>query len=173
MNLRPLLLFIGSVLLPLGCGDSDDSVGPTEPLVLEPSELCSAYPDTAIATFEDANLEAAVRTALSVGAQGDLTCGLIAGLTVLGADSLGITSLVGVQNFTGLIDLNLGDNSISDIDPLSGLTSLTFVRLDNNPNLADIQPLLDNTGLGAGDRVYLESTDVSCTDVAARWRPKG
>jgi hypothetical protein len=27
--------------------------------------------------------------------------------------------------------------------------------------------LLDNTGLGAGDTVYLQFTNVSCTDVAA------
>ena len=27
--------------------------------------------------------------------------------------------------------------------------------------------LLDNTGLGAGDIVYLQRTNVSCTDVAA------
>ncbi|NIM52728.1 MAG: hypothetical protein GTO22_26365, partial [Gemmatimonadales bacterium] len=48
-----------------------------EPPVLQPSELCSDYPDYAIATFEDANLEAAIRTALSVGGQEPLTCGLI------------------------------------------------------------------------------------------------
>jgi len=36
-----------------------------------------------------------------------------------------------------------------------------------NPDLTDIQPLLDNTGLGAGDTVYLQATSVSCTDVAA------
>ncbi len=58
-------------------------------------------------------------------------------------------------------------NSISDIGPLGGLTSLTGLYLSNNPNLTNIQPLLDNTGLGAGDTVNLESTSVSCTDVAA------
>ena len=36
-----------------------------------------------------------------------------------------------------------------------------------DPDLSNIQPLLDNTGLGAGDIVYLQSTNVSCTDVAA------
>jgi hypothetical protein len=49
---------------------------------------------------------------------------------------------------------------------------LTRLELSDNPNLTDIQPLLDNTGLGAGDRVYLLSTSVSCTDVAAL-RAKG
>ena len=61
----------------------------------------------------------------------------------------------------------LSNNSITDISALSGLTSLRELDLSNNPNLTDIQPLLDNTGLGAGDGVTLLSTSVSCTDVAA------
>ncbi len=247
------------------------------PPVLQPSELCSDYPDYAIATFEDANLEAKIRTALSVGAQEDLTCGLISGLTYLTANNAGIASLVGIQNLTSLTFLALFANSITDISALSGLTSLTTLYLfansitdisalsgltslrnlwlynnsmtnisalsgltsltnlslsensiadisslsgltslrtlwlysnsitdisalsgltslrtlwlynnsmtdisalsgltslweldlSSNPNLTDIQPLLDNTGLGAGDTVDLRSTNVSCADVAA------
>ena len=57
--------------------------------------------------------------------------------------------------------------SISDISALSGLTSLTALYLEDNPALSNIQPLLDNTGLGAGDLVRLEGTNVSCTDIAA------
>ena len=84
MSRRVLLLIIGSLLLPLGCGGND---GPTDlavPLVLKPSEFCSDHPDAAIATFEDANLEAAIRAALLLGAQ-ELTCGLVSGLTRLHA----------------------------------------------------------------------------------------
>ena len=157
VNQRVPLLIIGSLLLPLGCG------GPTG---LEPSEFCSAS-DAAIATFEDANLEAAIRAALSVGAQEPLTCGLVSGLTTLDALSLGITSLMGIQNLTSLRDLDLSFNSITDISALSGLTSLRGLGLNGNPNLTDIQPLLDNTGFGAGAAVNLQSTSVSCTDVAA------
>ena len=153
MNQRVPLLIIGLLLLPLGCG------GPTG---LEPSEFCSAS-DAAIATFEDANLEAAIRAALSVGAQEPLTCGLISGLTVLDASSAGITS----AGITSLAGLSLFDNLITNISALSGLTSLAGLFLSNNPNLTEIQPLLDNTGLGAGDTVDLQSTSVSCTDVAA------
>jgi len=50
---------------------------------------------------------------------------------------------------------------------LSGLTSLTFLTLNDNPDLSDIQPLNDNTGLGGGDEVDLSSTNVSCADVDA------
>jgi Leucine-rich repeat (LRR) protein len=272
MYRRVLSLIIG-LLLPLGCGGD-----PTGSAVrLGPGELCSDHPDAAIATFEDANLEAAIRAALSVGAQESLTCGLISGLTEFGAPLAGITSLVGIQNLTSLTqlrlfensitnisalrgltsltdlslggnsitdisalrgltsltelslggnsitdisalsgltsltvltlagnsitdinvlsgltsltDLSLGGNSITDISALSGLTSLTILDLGynsitdisalsgltnltelwlfNNPNLTDIQPLLGNAGLGAGDSVSLQSTSVSCTDVDA------
>ncbi len=81
MNRRMLLLIIGSLLLPLGCGGTDDpggNDGPTGPAVrLEPGELCSDHNDAAIATFEDANLEAAIRATRSVAAQDDITCGLV------------------------------------------------------------------------------------------------
>ncbi len=72
-----------------------------------------------------------------------------------------------LSGLTNLTRLFLDDNSITDIGALSGLTSLIFLHLTNNPNLTDIQPLLDNTGLSAGDTVYLRSTNVSCADVAA------
>ncbi len=250
---------------------------PQGPVVLQSTELCSEYPDDdPIATFDDPNLEAAIRAALPVGEEVDLTCSLIFGLTSLSASNLGITSLVGIQNLTSLTDLRLHgnliddisplseltsltvlklqfnsitnisalsgltslqilmlgtnsiidisaligltnllnlslannsindisalnlltsltwldltsnsmtdisalsgltnltilslfNNSITDISALSGLTNLTFLNLRSNPNLSNIQPLLDNTGLGAGAIVDLRSTNVSCTYVA-------
>ena len=246
MNRRVLPLIIGSLLLPVGCGS------PTGP---QPSEFCRAQGDDGIVTFEDANLEAAVRGALSIGGQDDLTYGLVSGLTELNAIDAEIASLVGIEHLTSLGSLRLGNNPITDISPLSGLTSLTFLNLggnpitdisplsgltsltdllllnnpitdisplsglinlthltlqfnpitdisplsgltsltelrlsDNsitdidalsgltsltklnlnrNPNLSNIQPLLDNTGLGANDNVNLQGTSVSCADVAA------
>ena len=243
---RALPLLMGLLLLPMGCGGNDDPTGPNE---------LSCNPASAIVTFPDANLEAAIRDALSVGAQVELTCGLVSGLTALGADGAGITSLVGIQNLTGLTVLALRNNSITDISALSGLTSLTSLSLDGNSitdpsvlsgltaltrlglaansitdisvlsgltslmvlildnnsitdisvlsgltsltllslaansifdisalsgltrltslhlianrSLNNIQPLLNNTGLGTGDTVDLRVTAVSCTDVAA------
>ena len=105
------------------------------PTVLQPGEFCSDHSDAAIATFEDAELEAEIRDALraSVGAQKDLTCGVISGLMLLDASRGGIKSLVGIQNLTGLTILELDDNLwISDLSALSGLTSLTRLRLSRN-----------------------------------------
>ena len=143
------------------------SITVSEALVLQPGDLCSDHPASSIATFGDANLEAALRNGLGIGVQGDLTCALISGLTGLVSASLGIVSLVGIQNLTGLTGLDLQNNSISDIGALTGLTSLTGLGLRSNPNLSDIQPLLDNAGLGTGDIVDLSDTSVSCADVAA------
>ncbi len=61
-----------------------------EAQVLRPGDLCSDHPDAAIATFEDANLEARVRSALSLGAPDDLTCRLVSRLTGLVTEEAGI-----------------------------------------------------------------------------------
>ena len=81
-----------------------------EAQVLQPGELCGDHADAAIATFEDADLEVAIRAALSVGAQDDLTCGLVATLANLTANDAGIVSMVGVQNLMSLMTLGSSVN---------------------------------------------------------------
>jgi internalin A len=88
-------------------------------------------------------------------------------LTTLGLDGNSISDIGALSGLTSLTILLLASNSITDIGVLSGLTSLTILDLTNNLNLANLQPLLDNTGLGAGDLVSLLSTSVTCTDVSA------
>ena len=164
---RRLLLIVGSLLLPLGCGGPSSPPSPPgpngnddAPLVLQPRELCSDHTGYVIATFEDANLEAAIRAALEVGAEEDLTCGLISGLTALNADTVGIESLVGMQNLTSLTSLRLGSNSITDISVLSGLTSLTYLYLDSNSitDISALSGLTSLTGLGLPNN---QITDIS------------
>ena len=123
--------------------------------------LCKDQPDAAIATFEDANLEAQVRAALSLGAQDDLTCRLVSGLTRLDAEQAGIESLVGIQNLTSLTALNLSANSITDIGALSGLTDLTQLSLRNN-SITDISALSGLTSL-----TELSLRNNSITDISA------
>lgn len=154
-----------------------------EPTVLLPSERCSDQPDGAIATFEDANLEAEIRAALSVRDQGDLTCGKLSGLLDLRAGNAGIESLVGIQNLTNVTDLflvnnsivelgalddltslrmlNLYGNSVTDVGPLGELTSLTHLWLTYNP-IGDIRALSGLTSL-----TYLSLTGVPITDISA------
>ena len=144
------------LLLPLGCGGNDGGpLGVDEPadprLVLQPHELCSDHSERHIATFEDANLEEAITGVLGIGAQEDLTCGLISELAVLvgpNGPSMDheIESLVGVQNLTGLSSLTLSENSISDVSALNGLTGLTYLDLTGN-SITDISALSGLTNL--------------------------
>ena len=78
-----------------------------------------------------------------------------------------ITDIGALSGLTSLTSLSLPVNGITDVSSLSGLTSLRFLNLRFNPNLTDIQPLLNNSGLGSGDNVLLAGTSVSCADVAA------
>jgi hypothetical protein len=106
----------------------------------------------------------------------------LSGLTSLTHLDLWVNSISDISKLSGLTSLmvlTLYDNSISDISALSELTDLgdvegAFFRphpdlnLSNNPNLTTIQPLLDNTGLGAGDTVDLSDVNptMPCADVA-------
>ena len=168
--MRGSLILVGTLLLALGCGDAgglilvDKPVNPSD--VLLPSELCADNPDNAIVTFEDANLLAVVRSDLGLASLNDLTCNLISGVTTIDARSSEIASLVGIQNFPNLTTLRLNNNTVTNLNPLRGLVVLADLFLDDNTDLINIQPLLDNTGLGAGDNVSLTNTGVLCVDVA-------
>ncbi len=81
-----------------------------------------------------------------------------------------LSALSGLTSLTGTLWMN--GNSITDLSVLRGLRNLAVLTLHTNPDLSNIQPLLDNPGLGAGDDVLLQSTKVSCTDVHAL-RAKG
>ena len=129
------------------CGGSElptETVDP--PVILQPADLCSDNPASAIATFADANLEVAVRTALVIVAQDDLTCGLLATLTNLTAYNAGIVSMVGVQNLISLTRLILNDNQLTGAIPpeLGNLSSLEWLRLVSNQLTGAIPAELGN-----------------------------
>ena len=102
----------------------------------------------------------------------------LTGLTNLDLRLNSISDISGLSGLTSLTVLTLHNNSLSDISALSGLAGLgdhegAFFRpgpdlnLSNNPNLTIIRPLLDNTGLGAGDTVNLSDVNpaMPCADV--------
>ncbi len=134
-----------------------------EAQVLKPDELCSDYPASATATFADADLESAVRAALSIGARENLTCGLVSGLTAFSSSGPGAVryvsgspqwpdpdrafeDLTGMQNLTGLTRLTMNNRWITDISALRGLTNLTVLNLHTNW-ISDLGPLSGMTKL--------------------------
>jgi len=82
------------------------------------------------------------------------------------------TDLGPLRGLASLQYLELTGNDITDITPLSGLTNLVALDLRFNPELTNIQALLENPGIGSGDIVELRHTNVSCTD-QARLADKG
>jgi internalin A len=107
------------------------------------SETLSFTVTGAVVSFQDPNLEAAVREALNKP-DGELTTDELQTVTTLSAYSRNITNLNGIQNLTQLDFLDLDSNQISDISPLQNLTQLTYLYLSEN-KISNITPLQNLT----------------------------
>jgi len=105
----------------------------------------STYLDEPV-TITDANLDAALRDALSKPS-GDLYRSDLLSLTSLTAQARSIDDLTGLEYCTNLLTLDLTDNSISNIEAIQGLTSLTQLELQDN-DIIDISPLGSLNHLG-------------------------
>ena len=81
-------------------------------------------------------------------------------LTELSFSRNSVSDISVVAGLTKLIELRLGSNSISDISAIAGLTQLTELDLGGN-SIWDISPLIENTGLGSGDHVWLWGNPLS------------
>ena len=74
-----------------------------------------------------------------------------------------ISDISPLENLTSLTELGLNRNQISDISPLASLTNLTVLRLNNN-EISDISALVENSGLGEGDKLWLEDNELDLTE---------
>jgi len=114
-------------------------------------------------TFADENLEAAIRDALGKRSGEAITSTGLAKLWWLDASKRGITNLSGIEYCSSLTGLYLSSNQISDLSPLAYLTNLVHLRLRNN-QISDLSPLVVNSGLGGGDRVWLEGNNLDLAE---------
>ena len=107
--------------------------------------------DIEISSFiPDANLRAAVRTALGIEGNVCITTEAMRSLRTLNAPRLGITDLTGLEYATNLKLLHLRDNLISDIAPLAHLTNLRTLSVGGN-QISDLTPLANLIGLTSLD----------------------
>ena len=90
-----------------------------------------------------------------ISAVADLT-----NLTWLLLNRNNIADISAVVDLTNLTKLSLGINNITDISAVAGLTNLTHLWLAIN-SISDISPLVENTGLGQGDTVYMQENPLS------------
>ena len=94
----------------------------------------------------DANLRAAIVTALGKQPSDPIRRGDMANLPQLAATNAGISNLTGLEGATNLARLRLSNNSISDISALTGLTELTSLALGSN-SISDISAVSGLTEL--------------------------
>ena len=106
-------------------------------------------------------------TELNLGGNNLSNISPVAGLTNLRQLWLwdnNISDISPVAGLTNLIELILQSNAISDISPVAGLTNLTGLWLTYN-TISDISPLVANTGLGSGDRVFVNDNPLSFVSI--------
>jgi hypothetical protein len=82
-------------------------------------------------TIPDANLQAAIRSALGVPS-GPISGAQAATLTTLSAPNSGIVDLTGLECFTGLVTLTLNNNQITHVFQLEGLPNLLTLDISVN-----------------------------------------
>ena len=105
----------------------------------------------ALVTIPDANLRAAIATALGKARGAPVTVAEMKTLTILDASPYGegdLADLTGLEYATQLTDLDLRNQSITDISALSGLVNLRVLQLGGGSNsITDLSPLAGLTNL--------------------------
>jgi len=122
---------------------------------LEARGVTVDYTPSVPVAIPDPNLEQALRDALGKPT-GDLTDIDLASLTEFGAGGYNIANTEGLQYCINLTSLNLAYNQISGITPLSALTGVRYLYLNDN-RISDITPLSGLTGLSS---LYLQDNRV-------------
>ena len=129
--------------------DVDGDFSYSEPF---PIDVPTLLPPPKVVSIPDANLAAAVRTALDLAPRDTLTTRTMSNLTHLEVPNSGITDLTGIEHAHHLVTLNLQNdpivygtenvksNAISDISPLKGLTQLKYLNLSYN-SVSDVSAL--------------------------------
>ena len=115
-----------------------------------------------VVTIPDANLRAAIETALDKASGAAITQAEMATLDSLEANDADISDLTGLESAVNLTWLDLASNDITNVSVLAGLTNLTHLILSGN-NITDLAGLVANTGLGAGDTVDLSDNPLNVT----------
>lgn len=95
--------------------------------------------------FPDASLESLIRDKIGKPS-GLILSSDVKEIKVLNASGKDISSIEGLQYFTGTTSLDLSGNKISDLGPLKALTHIDTLNLEEN-SICDISPLASLTQL--------------------------
>ncbi|MCV9884481.1 leucine-rich repeat domain-containing protein [Metabacillus halosaccharovorans] len=116
-------------------------------------------PSGEVITFNDENLEAAIKDELYLHYR-ELTTGDLERITHLDLFDSGIKDLTGLEYAINLERLYIFNNEIVDVTPLQSLTNLEHLELDNNL-IEDISPLSGLVNLQSLNLIGNTVTDIS------------
>ncbi|MYC14434.1 MAG: hypothetical protein F4Y39_11965, partial [Gemmatimonadetes bacterium] len=152
--------------------DSDGAIGFSDFLIFSASfgkEVSPPDGATQVA-IPDTNLRVVIADSLGKASDAPITQAEMATLTRLAAPNKNIRDLTGLEFATNLTALDLGEsnvfvgeriewvnsNEISNLSPLSNLTSLETLYLSSN-NISNVTPLSNLTSL---ERLFLENNSI-------------
>ena len=151
MHSKYLLLFCGLVTSLLTSGCKNYSVSVNENIVYTPASIFKDY------RLADPQLHNCVEQTIY-----DLHITSAEELTRLHCSNAGITSLVGLDKFFALKELNLADNQLADISEIGQLGRLEKLVLSNN-KINNPAPLLNLLHLA---QLHLEQNpQMTCDDL--------
>lgn len=113
-------------------------------------------------SFNDANLEAAIRNELNIPTNA-ITTEDMKQLVELDLENLSISDLTGLDKAINLVTLNLSNNNLSDISPLESLTKLENLYLNQN-EINNITFLSQLTSLSTLDLSNNEIENISALE---------
>jgi len=115
-------------------------------------------------TFNDPNFEALIRETLGIESS-KITNQDLWSIVTLEGSNLNISDLSGIEHCSGLRKAFFYNNNITNIEQLSNLALLENLDLQNN-SISDIQPLVTNYGIGAGkDVIQLSNNPLSTISI--------
>ncbi len=153
--LLSFMLFFLLTIVIVSCMHKRDTVTTYESKGKTSSEIAN-FSNDAIITFSDRNLEKVIRNLIKKP-KGDILKSDVKDIDNLFLYNSKITCINGLEAFTNLTELNMDENSISDISPLKNLKNLDKLWLNDN-KVKEISPLKQLDRL---TELYLEKNEIS------------
>jgi internalin A len=116
-------------------------------------------PTPEIINFNDLNLEEAIRTELGITDDPIYNTDVYS-ITSENLSKLKITDITGLEHFSGLTNLILGNNKVTDITPIENLNNLKTLNIGAN-HLVNIEPLENLSNLSSLNLVVNDINDIS------------
>lgn len=134
---RGTFVFLNPEAKNLGLELMDDYSEKLPPII----EKVSSSPIPSPIIWIDYELEKAIKTELNISANDEILTSDLYKLTKLNASSKNILNLTGIEQCNNLESLDLSENQIKNIEPLSPLYQLKKLYLSENNYITDLTPI--------------------------------